>query len=244
MDGYSRLVTYLHCSNNNLASTVLHLFVNATREYGVPSRVRCDHGVENVEVAQWMLVHMGTNRSSIITGSSVHNQRVERLWRDVFRIVVRQYRNIFFYLESEGLLDPLNNLHLYCLHQVYIPYINKTLQEFVEQNNHHPMRTEHNQSPFQLFARGLLHNRDSDLTAVRNFMDNDIDPTTYGVDEDDPPFAALNDDEGVVVEVPRVDLTPEQNQELIDAIASCDIEDHGVTKYLSSVNLLRRFGFE
>ena len=207
VDGYSRLVTYLHCSSNNLASTVLDLFVNATMEYGVPSRVRCDHGVENVQVVRWTLMHVGTNRSSIITGSSVHNQRVERLWRDVFRIVVHQYRNIFF-LENEGMLDPLNDVHLYCLHQVYIPYINKTLQEFTEQNNHHPLRTERNQSPFQLFSRGLLHNWDSDLTAVRNFADNNIDPRTYGVDEDDPPFAALNDD-GVVVEVPGVDLTPE-----------------------------------
>ena len=39
IDGYSRLVTYLKCSNNNTAGTVLQLFLQAIREYGCPSRV-------------------------------------------------------------------------------------------------------------------------------------------------------------------------------------------------------------
>ena len=78
-----RLVTYIKCSNNNCASTVLSLFIQAVAEFGVPSRVRSDQGVENVDIARWMLTHMGVNRGSILTGSSVHNQRIERLWRDV-----------------------------------------------------------------------------------------------------------------------------------------------------------------
>lgn len=75
IDGYSRLVTYVSSSDNNRADTVLQLFISATREYGIPSRVRSDHGLENVEVARFMINHMGTNRGSHITGSSVHNQR-------------------------------------------------------------------------------------------------------------------------------------------------------------------------
>ena len=29
IDGYSRMITYLQCNNNNLAATVLHLFLDA-----------------------------------------------------------------------------------------------------------------------------------------------------------------------------------------------------------------------
>jgi hypothetical protein len=44
---------------------------------------RTDRGGENVEVSEFMLRAWGPNRRSCMTGSSVHNQRVERIWRDV-----------------------------------------------------------------------------------------------------------------------------------------------------------------
>ena len=47
---------------------------------GLPSRVRSDHSMENFKVAESMLEQRGCDRGSgsIITGSSVHNCRVER----------------------------------------------------------------------------------------------------------------------------------------------------------------------
>ena len=67
------------CSVNNIADTVFQLFTGACNQYEAPSRVRCDYGVEKVQVARWMLNVRGLNHSSIITGSLVHNQHIERL---------------------------------------------------------------------------------------------------------------------------------------------------------------------
>ena len=50
IDGYSRLVTYIQCSDNNRADTVIQYFLRATREYGIPSRVRTDLGGENARI--------------------------------------------------------------------------------------------------------------------------------------------------------------------------------------------------
>ena len=60
IDGYSRLITGLRASNNNMGNTVLDIFLWAAEIYGVPSRLRGDHGTENIVVATWMEEHRGT----------------------------------------------------------------------------------------------------------------------------------------------------------------------------------------
>ena len=44
IDGYSRLITGLRASDNNMGNTVLDIFLQAAEIYGVPSRLRGDHG--------------------------------------------------------------------------------------------------------------------------------------------------------------------------------------------------------
>ena len=41
-------------------------------------------GGENILVCRYMVMYHGVGRGSHIAGSSVHNQRIERLWRDVY----------------------------------------------------------------------------------------------------------------------------------------------------------------
>lgn len=67
-DGSSRMVTGLRASNNNRAQTVFEVFEDAIAAHGVPSRVRGDHGTENVRVAAWMEERRGLNCGAYIRG--------------------------------------------------------------------------------------------------------------------------------------------------------------------------------
>ena len=118
IDGFSRTIVFLQCSTNNRASTVLSAFTEAVSQYGLPSRIRSDLGGENVDVWRYM-VEQHSSSSAAITGSSTHNERIERLWRDVHRCVGVLVHDAFRELEEYGHLDCLNEIDLFCLHFVF-----------------------------------------------------------------------------------------------------------------------------
>ena len=82
IDGYSRLIVYCRCSANNRSTTVLRLFEEGVATYGLPLKVRTDHGGENSRVWSLMLEKY-LNTNAVLVGSSIHNQRIERFNRDI-----------------------------------------------------------------------------------------------------------------------------------------------------------------
>ena len=86
---------FLRAATDNRASTVLANFREAVNQYSLSSCVRTDMGYENIEVARFMLKAGGVNCGSIITGTSDHNQQIERLWWEVSSVVCSRFVNVF-----------------------------------------------------------------------------------------------------------------------------------------------------
>ena len=124
---------HLQCNTNNNAQTVLEAFLEAVSNHGLPSRVRGDQGVENVDIAQFMFNHLerSPDRGSFISRKRVHNQRIERLWVDVYVCCVYTFYCLFNF-------DTLI-LMIFCLHYVFTPRINSCLQKFIRRWDSHPI---------------------------------------------------------------------------------------------------------
>ena len=123
---------YLRCHTDDKASFVLNVFQNSIQKFGLFSRIRADQGVEDVEVARFMLIDplRSSDRKSFIAGKSRQNQRIERLWRDVFYYSLPKFYCVFWYLEDIGLLDIINEVHIFVLRLVFLPRINADLDLF------------------------------------------------------------------------------------------------------------------
>lgn len=218
IDGFSRLITYLHYSTNNQADTVFTLFQEAIAKYGVPSRVRSDRGGENIDVAKFIIENRGLNRGSHIAGTSVHNQRIERLWRDVFSHVLQLYYSLFYFLEDNGLLDCELDSDLYALHFVFVPLINRALKQFQDAYNNHSLRTEHHWTPLMIWTNGILSSEHARETAVQDFYSSDnqdVNIEFFGIDPNGP---ESNQFDLLDVEIPPTELD-DLTQQQLDQIA-------------------------
>ena len=208
IDGYSRRIVYLEANTNNRANTVLSAFLKGIEHVGaVPHRVRSDKGLENKDVARWMIHMNGPDQGSFITGRSVHNQRIERLWRDVNRWLT-PFHLIFAILRQNDLYEPTDPVDKTAIIFVYLPLLRRSVRQFTRVWNNHKMRTEHHRTPLQLYAD---NNPQSLLWVPLN--ENELEQ--HGIDWGGPIPLNNGDEVGVNVEMPSIDLSDDDFEHLL-----------------------------
>lgn len=210
IDGFSRAIVYLECSDNNQSVTVHKLFKTATQQFMVPYRVRGDRGGENVLVADAMIEARGLGRGSYIGASSKHNTRIERLWRDVRSSVIEYYMQFFAELVRDG-MDTESEVDMFVLHFMFKRRINEELTQFKQAWNNHSIRTEKQLTPLQLIELNL-----ETIPPPVNAMESDDDE----VEEENPEGV-----QHVQVNPLRCPLTPGQLEYFTSQCVSLTIDD-------------------
>lgn len=234
------MVTVLRVSCDNQAITALNFYTGGIKEYGIPSRLRMDNGSEFVHIRSLMDHLNGSDRGSHISGRSVHNQRIERLWRDVFLKVLQKFYMIFYHMEDHGVFEIGNPIHLFALHHSFLKRIEKDLEKWRCSHNTHRIRTERHQTPMQLWISSSIQNANSDNTAMVNLFSRE------GVQEDVDAFLEaqqLEEPADISIVLPRVE-PPLTHAEMLELNNSIDVlrnpESHGIDIYLEVLRFVQQ----
>ena len=79
------------------------------------------------------------HRNSVIVGRSIHNQRIEYLWKE--ETYFQNASASFYFMEDIGLLNHDDLVDLYALHFVFLQVIQQQLDIFREGWAHHSLRS-------------------------------------------------------------------------------------------------------
>ena len=125
-------------------------------------------------------------------------------------------------MEEAGILDRGNTMHVFALQYIFLPRINRALEMFTEAWNLHPVRTELNWTPEQMWLNGMIDLRNQQLTAVADVaetVDSFYELDWYGFD---PQAPHASDDGRSAVVVDDIEIPEDIARQL-----SCDINTLG-----------------
>ena len=144
------------------------------------------------------------------------------------------YYQIFHHLEDIEVLDVNNERHVVCLHFVFVPRINRDLEEFRRMWNCHPLSSEKNMTPNQLWITGMQ--RFCERTLGEEMSEADLEE--FGVEPHiEVPDGQWEETEVVVPQI--VDFNDEEAlkrmAEAIDPVS--DDGNYGVSVYLRALEV-------
>lgn len=95
-------------------------------------------------------------------------------------------------MEYSGVLDITNAIHLFILHLIFIPRINKAMAEFTEVFNNYKVHTESNLTPNEMWTNGMMHpgnplsrsQLDEDVTDLAMYRYDAQGPFTFDGEDD------------------------------------------------------------
>lgn len=127
---------------------------------------------------------------------------------------------------------------MFILHYIYKPRINRIIESFVHGWNKHPLRSEKNWSPEQLWANGLMDRRNINLIEVAEL--HDIEPQHYewyGMDW----YAPNPSDDGLsTIEIEEVEIpfSEDTYESLLQIDPMENSMAYGIDLYIRALNVV------
>ena len=135
------------------------------------------------------------------------------------------FYNLFYHLEDQGILDPLNEQHLVALHYIYMDEINRRLDIWTQAWASHRMRTTKS-SPVNIWIAGQIQNPVGTQLSERDLID-------YGL-EGNVDAANLTDDGRPIFEPMNIAI----NDQLMRADFNRTGTNFGIDDFVNCVEIL------
>ncbi|XP_057305663.1 uncharacterized protein LOC130644179 isoform X1 [Hydractinia symbiolongicarpus] len=179
LDMFSRLMTFIIASHSGHShgSNILTAFKNSVDKYSWPNMISTDERDEKAHVWKAMVEEKG-DMSVEMSTKLERVQWITIIKNDLNAHIFNPVIETFTELEQEGSLNISNETDLFCLHFVYLPRINKLLQDFMTGYNSCAIPKGSGATPSQIF---YAHN-DNTEAGSKDILPNLTNTTAVDID--------------------------------------------------------------